>query len=431
MKKPSVLLIPDGYATNKLFSVLPTNGDGDFTFTRTSEGSRIDKDGNIDNVDTGLPRLSYDLIDGEAVSCPSLLLEPQRTNLVTDSNDTSLWTNNDITPESNATISPDGTLNASKLVVDTGIANANSRPMSAAAITTGEDYVFSIFVKSGGFSAINLDLSDSGFGTTSATYDVESGTVTAFSSLNVSQGIEYYGNGWYRCYMVVTAISTGTTGLILRFDDNGAGNGVDGLYFYGAEFSQGSFLTSYIPTEGSAVTRIVDQLECNSLTDHVSSSKGVIYFEVSSFEEVPVYNGYIALRRDGDAIFSNAITFQYRDNGTFRVYVNGTANANIIYKISPSSMKPAENNKIALKYEQDAYRLYINGVEQDKNLTPDEDVFTGLDSIAFDRNGYFPFNGRVRGLKIYKETLTSSEMEELTSWTSFSSLANGTLYSIK
>ena len=35
-KIPTIAMIPSGYKANKLYSVLPTNGDGDLTTSRAS-----------------------------------------------------------------------------------------------------------------------------------------------------------------------------------------------------------------------------------------------------------------------------------------------------------------------------------------------------------------------------------------------------------
>jgi len=87
MAKPKLALIPSGYSDGKIYSILPSNGDADFTTTRASSATRINSDGFIENVDSGIPRLDYPLIDGVVSGCPSLLLEPQRTNLIPYSED--------------------------------------------------------------------------------------------------------------------------------------------------------------------------------------------------------------------------------------------------------------------------------------------------------------------------------------------------------
>ena len=72
----SLLLIPSGYKSGKVYSVFPTDGDGDFTFSRGSDGTRVGAGGLVETISSNVPRLDYSNGD-----CPSLLLEPQRTNL--------------------------------------------------------------------------------------------------------------------------------------------------------------------------------------------------------------------------------------------------------------------------------------------------------------------------------------------------------------
>ena len=80
MAIPSIALIPSGYKANKVYSVLPTDGAGDLATTRASSATRVNKEGLLETVATGVPRLDYS--DG---GCPSLLLEPQSTNLIVNS----------------------------------------------------------------------------------------------------------------------------------------------------------------------------------------------------------------------------------------------------------------------------------------------------------------------------------------------------------
>lgn len=80
MATPSIAIIPSGYKAGKVYSVLPTDGAGDLDFTRASSATRINKEGLLETVATGVPRLDYS--DG---GCPSLLLEPQSTNLIVNS----------------------------------------------------------------------------------------------------------------------------------------------------------------------------------------------------------------------------------------------------------------------------------------------------------------------------------------------------------
>ena len=83
--KASLVHIPSGYKSGTLYNVLPNDADGDFDFFRGSTATRVDKNGLIETVATGTPRLDYPLLDGVVQDNPTLLLEPQRTNQISNS----------------------------------------------------------------------------------------------------------------------------------------------------------------------------------------------------------------------------------------------------------------------------------------------------------------------------------------------------------
>jgi len=72
----SLIYYPSGYKASKAYSLKPTDGTGDLTFTRASTATRVNADGLIESVATGVPRIDF------TSGCGKLLLEPQRANLV-------------------------------------------------------------------------------------------------------------------------------------------------------------------------------------------------------------------------------------------------------------------------------------------------------------------------------------------------------------
>jgi hypothetical protein len=91
MAKPKLALIPAAQGS-KFYSVLPSDGVGDFDFARASAATRINKYGLIETVASGQSRLNYPLIDGVVNGCPSHLLEPTRSNLIVNSQALHLFT---------------------------------------------------------------------------------------------------------------------------------------------------------------------------------------------------------------------------------------------------------------------------------------------------------------------------------------------------
>ena len=73
----SLIVTPNGYKASKLYSVKPTDASGDMVVTRATTATRVNSSNLIESVAINVPRLDYTL-----GSCPSILVEPQRTNLV-------------------------------------------------------------------------------------------------------------------------------------------------------------------------------------------------------------------------------------------------------------------------------------------------------------------------------------------------------------
>jgi hypothetical protein len=50
LDKASLIQIPSGYKSTKLYSLRPSNGDGDFTFARSSSATRVNSEGLIETA---------------------------------------------------------------------------------------------------------------------------------------------------------------------------------------------------------------------------------------------------------------------------------------------------------------------------------------------------------------------------------------------
>ena len=81
LENTKLLITPNGYKAGKLYSALPESGAGDSTFARATTATRVNAEGLIEEVGLNVPRVDYPVSGG----CPSLLLEPQRTNLYINS----------------------------------------------------------------------------------------------------------------------------------------------------------------------------------------------------------------------------------------------------------------------------------------------------------------------------------------------------------
>ena len=246
MARPSIAMIPSAYKASKVYSVLPTNGDGDLTFTRASSATRVNENGLIEEVASNIPRLDYS--DG---GCPSLLLEPQSTNLITYSEDftNGFWNKQNITVNSNSGISPKGDLTADLIIPNTSVA---THQISTNPITSSSVQTMSCYAKQGGYST--FDFLDRASATNGARFDLSNGTFSIIGTTTAK--IENIGNGWYRCS--ITANTTGIRFYVPSSSGSESGDGTSGVYIWGAQLEQQSYATSYIPTTGATATRLAD-----------------------------------------------------------------------------------------------------------------------------------------------------------------------------
>jgi hypothetical protein len=157
--KAGLVQIPSGYKAGTLYSVVPTNSNGDFDFSRASTATRVNKDGLIETVSSNVPRLDYPLIDGVVQDCPALLLEPQRTNIIPYSESFSnvAWNKSFIgigsvpVVTANQGLAPDGTFTADRIVLNLngGVTSGDGSFLSeTVTVSSGATVSLSIYLKS-------------------------------------------------------------------------------------------------------------------------------------------------------------------------------------------------------------------------------------------------------------------------------------------
>jgi hypothetical protein len=216
-----------------------------FDFTRASSATVVNKSGLIETAANGVPR-----IDFLGNTSGALLLEPQRTNSLLQSNqfNTTWATSSGVTITSEQTISPQGINNGWKFEK-----TAAAYKSIGQSYTSSNETTFSIFAKKGTLSVITLFTNISGGTNLYQRFDLENGIVSTGAGMS-SSNIKDYGNGWYRCSSTFTNASVTSLDFFAEFSENNAGY----IYMYGAQAEVGSYSTSLINTQGSAVTRVSD-----------------------------------------------------------------------------------------------------------------------------------------------------------------------------
>ena len=372
-----------------------------FTFTRASNATVVNKAGLIETVGNAIPR-----IDFLGNTQGALKLEPQRTNKATYSEDfsQSFWT------KSNANVvsgfaSPDGNNNAYKLVED---ATNSSHFIRSGFIgtTDGGSIIPSIFVKSAERSQVVLQ--EDAYTGQFMTVDLIAETI---STNGQNANLTKLANGWFRIdFKSLGKPSTRwKISPSVNLSSTYQGDGTSGIYIFGFQLEDNvSYATSYIPTSGSTVTRLAD--ECNSAgnSEVFNDSEGVLYAEISALADDGTSRD-ISL---SDGTSSNYVRISLSNAVGFIEYnvVVGTTQASGIFSVTQK-----DYNKIAVKYKENDFALWINGVKADSDTSGVTFSASTLDVLNFNRgSGLNPFYGNCKEVRVYNTALTDQELQALT-----------------
>jgi hypothetical protein len=342
-----------------------------------------------------VPRIDY------TTSRPAILVEPQRTNLLLQSEDfTNGWTQEGTSVLSNTQISPDGALTADSIFeLATNDVHRTYRS-TAITVTANAIYTASFFVKKSNIRYIRLILTQQGSTTiwAGAQFDLETQTFTSqvgsgggvFSSASITPFI----NGWYRISVSgsipgtsmfpVLALSNGST--LLNTDTRGCpvylGNVNNELYVWGGQLELGSNITSYIPTTTSTVTRNADNISKTGIINLIGQTEGTIFCEFERTTETAGIKHILTLYSDG--WLTNSLFLLTQNNGTdlaLSIRINSTNYQRYI------GNGISGKNKLLLIYDTTGCDVFLNGTKLTRLSLPSFPSLYNLGILHYNAGG--------------------------------------------
>ena len=170
---------------------------------------------------------------------------------------------------------------------------------------------------------------------------------------------------------------------------------------------QGSYATSYIPTQGSAVTRLQDDFSCNLPdTDSFNSSTG---FSVITKFGIGEANGStsVPFLQFNDDTSNTYIGFgSDQNNFRCRLTLNG-----ISYLNTQDAPRTQENN-LFVSCDSNGWSQGANGSVNDTGTTP-ASIFDRLSNITINVTEVYGII-KIKEILIYNTRLSNAELQELT-----------------
>ena len=324
-------------------------------------------------------RLNIPRIDYTNGSCPSLLVEPQRTNYSLNSNNLSQWINQ-TTNTTITRIQSGGIAGEFDRLTTTGT-GAKGRFVQVSALI-GTNAVFSIYLKGTGQVSIGI---------------ANAGQTTNIPLTLTTQ--------WQR---FETKITTGIAGY-MDFSIYVFGGSTVDVSSSQLEFA--TYATSYIPTIASTVTRNADIISKTSVSSLIGQTEGTIYAEIKVSKLLGTASRYIFHISDGTANNRIYMAFSGLSSNVIRarIFNGGTLQCSIV----TSTLTNTGTYKIALAYKNNDIVFYVNGVQIGTDTSATIPTCSRVD-LGHNYAGASQFNDGINNANIWKTRLTDAECIALT-----------------
>ena len=354
------------------------------------------------------PRFDY----SGGASCPSLLLEPSRTNLVPISEGIPEDTN-EVTLTENYGTSPEGLQNSLKVQKNGDSSNDRIFPIDNynATLVSGTSYSVSAFVKNidvDGITTLGCRLGSGGtLFRLGYEWNGSSLTKSTFyaAGTRTNEILEDYGNGWWR--IGFSFVADNTQGGIELDIDRANSSATTSIETYGWQLEEGSYPTSYIPNHsGGSVTRGNDDVNDFDISSMLTGSSFTWFLDLNDYIGSDANNINIWIQSTS----SVRIEFRVLFDG-YRIYYNSIAGGST-FPIAGSTTA----NKFCVSYDGNDYRLYVDGTLEATTASVGD---SGWDKIRNSVLAPLP----LKQMQLFPTALSTTDCEILTGATSYESFS--------
>lgn len=397
--KPSAM--PATVTVDRGTSIAPNKGKGTMTTTRAGAiATRVNLNGLIEVVPADTPRFDHDPV---TKTPKGLLIEGARTNLLLRSaefNDAS-WAKPNVTVAIDALTGPDGAATAERVApTGAGFSFINQN----VTVTSGLPYTQSVYAQAGLGSTLIFEFHTSGFSPAgTATFDLLNGAVTGWAGATITPA----GNGWFRCSATGVPSVTGGVSVTFYIDRYGTGDAGDSIYLWGAQFEQGAFGTSYIPTTSAAVTRNADVGTISDISGFFNAAEGVAVAEFS-LPVLPVSGLPSRVLAFDDGGTNERMLLQIADTGgtEFAVIDGGVAQASI----SGGTYSAGDVSRVAAAYKANDFAHVLDGgtVGTDSSGT-----LPTVNAMNLGHQAGLYLNGHLRFVEYIPKRVSNAELKVL------------------
>jgi len=333
------------------------------------------------------PRFDY----SGGATCPSLLLEPSRTNYIRHSEyineSVASWsrffstiiTNNDA-------ISPDGKNNATKIECPIG---QNARIDAIVVGLAAGTYTYSFYAK-GNVSNLDVNIYEDATGDTLSSTAIE-------TLINDSE--------WSRVDITFTSTTSSTIRCIYTALTAG-----EYFYLWGAQLELGSYPTSYIPNHsGGSVTRGADAMD-EQISGLTSLDKGTFFIDfdrgltTATSRDIST-QGFYYETLNTFAGLNQGIEIATNADGSIRAAVRTSSGFSSLYTNNTLS-----RFKILYKWSGTELKVFVNGSSVYSNSTKWGEITSALQYIGYNAD----FRKSINQVLVFTEALSDADCITLT-----------------